>query len=346
MKLPPEAQADDRALRIDPSNGCQFIVGPELGRVSELMLESWARPCWNYDAGLLGAHILRPSGDATLAIGQETDGPGSRQLVSYQAFMPFQVCYLGKPYKAVFASSLTVHPSFHGQGMAGPQQAGLLNEAIDRGYDFYLTMCEVGAPSNRAVEKVFARMGLEVQVIHTLHYLAARVNGALSEPSASTRLYEPEDFETVAALAETLGGDVPLRKVVPREDLSFILAERPHTRTYVFSTGGRVRAMVNLLLLDVLDKTARVNAYFDNIHFGDLNASEQAAFVSDIMSDLNDEGVYAALFPNIGYAPAEPFVVNRFHEAPRRLNLYRGSLKEGFELAGIRNVDRFYLDVY
>ncbi|MDJ0763733.1 MAG: hypothetical protein QNJ97_12190 [Myxococcota bacterium] len=330
------------------NNEFNFIVRPDLQAVSELMTRTWARPCWSYDVGLLEAHILRPSGDPSLNVGQVTpDG----ELVSFQAYMPFAVNYFGHRYRAVFASFLTVSPDFHGRGLAGPQQGWLIDQAKEQGYDIYLTMCEVGAASNRAVERIFAKKRLPVKIINEFSYLATARDlvGPLltQQPSANTRAYHREDGPVLAEQISALGGDVPLKKIIPANDLDFLFLDRKHAVTFVYDD-GHPRALANLLVLEVLlpDGGAQRNLYFDNVSFGDLSAAEQSTFLSDILVQLRSTEYQFAFVPNIGYLPVDAFRQLRFRTAPRRINLYLAALNEPALTREIATVDRFYLDVY
>lgn len=331
-----------------PAEGFEFVLAPDLKQVSDLICNTWARPCWNYDEGLLQLHIKRPSGDPELTVGQvSNDG----RLASFQAYMPFDVEYFGKKYRSVFASFLTVSSEFHGKGLAGPQQGMLIEQAMEKDYDLYITMCEVGAASNRAVEKIFGKKGIDVKVVNVLQYLAAvsqYVDPVLPEaPSGKTRDYAAADEEAVKTLMHSLGGNAPLRKKVPDIDIGWLLADRPHTRTFVFEEDGRVRALVNLLLLEVLDaEDTKLNVYFDNVNFGDLDAEEQETFLGDVMLALKETGYHSAFMPAIGYLPTEAFRKYRFRTAPRQLNLYIAPLKAEALPEGIRDVDSFFMDVY
>ncbi len=333
---------------MEPREGFEFVYAPDLKVVSDLICKTWARPCWNYDEGLLKLHINRPSGDPELAVGQMSE---DGRLASYQAFMPFDVNYYGKNYRAVFASFLTVSSEFHGKGLAGPQQGELLELAQKKGYDLYTTICEVGAASNRAVEKIFAKKNLDVKIVNVHQYLAAvsqYVDAVLPEaPSGKTRVYASADEEAVKPLMRSLGGDAPLKKIVPDNDIGWLLIDRPHTRTYVFEEGGRIRAMANLLLLEVLGTEENMlNVYFDNVNFGDLTSEEQVVFLGDVMLALKETGYHTALMPAIGYLPMEAFRALRFRAAPRQLNFYIAHLKADALPEGIREVDSLFMDIY
>ncbi len=186
---------------MQPAEGFNFIEKPDLAKVSELICNTWAKPCWNYDPGLMNLHIMRPSGDPTLAVGQTSD---NGDLVSFQAYMPFAVDYFGEKFNSVFASFLTVSSQYHGRGLAGPQQGILIEKAIEKDYDLYITMCEVGAPSNRAVEKIFAKKNLDVKVVNVLSYLAG-INELIKpilpdEVSVKTRPYTHNDYKQISKM--------------------------------------------------------------------------------------------------------------------------------------------------
>jgi hypothetical protein len=333
---------------MQPADGFSFKCSPDMKQVSELICSNWARPCWNYDEGLLEVHLGRPTGDPDLSFGQVSE---DGRLASFQAYMPFDVDYFGDRYKAVFASFLTVSQEFRGRGLAGPQQGILIEKAIEKGYDLYTTMCEVGAASNAAVKKIFTKKNLDVQIVNVLHYRAAPRSLAEpvlpDSPSGKTRRYSNGDLDAVLPLVKKLGGDAPLRKIIPEEDVPFLLHDRPHTRTYLYDD-GKVRALVNLLLLEVLepDGGTTLNIYFDNVTFGDLTEAARESFIGDIMLDLKDVGYGTAFLPDIGYVPSEAFLKYRFRVAPRQINLYIAPLREGVLKDGIKDVDRFYMDVY
>jgi hypothetical protein len=334
---------------MEPAAGFRFVEQPPFAQVSELMRQTWHRPCWNYDVGLLGLHILKPSGDPTLAIGQVEETTG--RLASYQAYMPFEVEYLGKPYHSVFASFLTVSPAFQGRGLAGPQQARLVEKAMDKGYDLYLTMCEVGAPSNHAVEKTFARFGIAVSKLKVLHYRAstlALVDRELARPSSlATRRYRPEDREQVLALAQSTGRGTQLRKVIPERDIDFLFLERPHAVSFVYETRGRVRGLLNVLVLEVLEETDMLtNLYFENVLFGDLDLHEEEEFLGDVLKALHEVHFQMAFVPDIGYAPMRPFEKYHFRAMPRELNLLCAPLDQAHATETMPPVGSFYLDVY
>lgn len=333
---------------MDPSDGFEFVECPDLSQISDLICRTWARPCWNYDTGLLQLHINRPTGDASLAIGQRSE---SGVMASFQAYMPFRVSYFGNQYNAVFASFLTVSGDFQGKGLAGTQQGALIEKAIEKGYDLYITMCEVGAGSNIAVEKTFGKKGIPVKVVNVLNYIAspqAVVGPALPDsPSGKTRTYQTDDKSSIGDLIRKTGANTSLHKVIPEEDFDFLFSRRPHCKSYVYEKDGRIAGLINLLLLEVLDvDDTRLNVYFDNVAFGDLNEDEQAEFVGDVMLDIQSEKYHTAFMPDIGYVSNGPFTKFRFRTAPRQVNLYIAPLKQGLLADGIKEVESFYMDVY
>lgn len=334
---------------MEPAQGFNFVYSPDLNKVSELIIKSWARPCWNYDTGLLQLHIKRPSGDSELALGQQSDENG--QLASFQAYMPFKVEYYQQTYKAVFASFLTVSPDFQGRGLAGSQQGQLIEAAIKKDYDLYLTMCEVGAGSNIAVEKIFAKKNLPVKVVNVLNYTmspATAVKSVLPEKQSEfTRVYKTDDLDQAYKLIKDIGSKTSLRKIIPKEDIDFLLGTRPHTKTFVYEKDGKISGLINLLLLEVLElDDKKLNIYFDNVSFGTMTEEESEQFLGDVMLGLQAENYHLAFMPDIGYASMSVFKKYRFRTAPRQLNLYIAPLKDGILDKGIKEVDSFYLDVY
>lgn len=329
------------------TEGFSFVAQPDLNEVSRFICEIWQRPCWNYDAGLLASHIMRPSGDPSLAIGQvATNGT----LASFQAYMPFRVQYAGAEYQAVFASFLTVSPEYQGKGLARTQQQALIDKAIDKGYDLYITMCENGAPSNNSVKKAFKLKGLEATMVKTFKYLAG-VNELIkpllpAQSSTRTQSYRKTDKPRLMDAIARVGDGTALRKLIPEADVDFIFLERPHTKTFVYERNGAAAGFINVLLLEVLDTENKLNVYFDNVYFGDLSAAERQEFLSDVLVQLQATNFSTAFLPDIGYVATDVFRYLRFRMAPREINLYIAPLKPNAVANGVHPIDSFYLDVY
>ena len=147
---------------MDPSRGFTFVSSPELIKVSELICDEWARPCWNYDVDLLSAHLMRPSGDPDLAIGQVSNETG--KLVSYLAYMPFQIEYFGKVFTTVFGSFLTVSKDYFFRGVSRSStrsraRKGQLRKATIASF----TVCEDGSPANASIKRTYQNFGIEIK---------------------------------------------------------------------------------------------------------------------------------------------------------------------------------------
>ncbi|MHB1587831.1 MAG: hypothetical protein ACYCRH_12820 [Acidiferrobacteraceae bacterium] len=325
----------------------RVVTLPDLREVSHFICQTWERPCWNYDVDLLTCHIMRPTGDPGLAIGHVTE---NGTLASFQAYMPFTVEYAGAEYRAVFASFLTVSAEYQRIGLARSQQAALIDLAVEKGYDLYITMCENGAPSNNAVKKVFKMKGLEAVPVKTFCYLAG-INRVLQEllpatPSVRTRACVEADLGAIAPRLSAFGAGTDLRKRISEQDVAFLFLNRPHTKTYVYEVDGEIFGLINVLLLEVLDTEKTLNVYFDNVYFGTMGGPQQREFLGDVLALLQAEQFSAAFMPKIGYAPLEAFRYYRFRAAQRELNLYIAKLKPDMAHCEIRPLECFYLDVY
>lgn len=325
----------------------RVVTLPDLRDVSRFICATWDRPCWNYDVDLLTCHIMRPTGDPSLAIGHVTqDG----LLASFQAYMPFIVEYAGVAYRAVFASFLTVSAEYQRLGLARSQQGELIDRAVEKGYDLYITMCENGASSNNAVKKAFKMKGLEAVLVKTFCYLAG-VNRVVQEllpatPSVHTRVCGDADLSAIARRLNDFGAGTDLRKRIAEEDLAFLLLNRPHAKTYVYEVDGEIAGLINVLLLEVLDTEKTLNIYFDNVYFGTMSTPHQREFLGDVLALLQPERFSAAFMPDIGYAPLDAFRYYRFRAAQREINLYMAKLKPDMSDCEIRPLETFYLDVY
>ncbi|MHB1950590.1 MAG: hypothetical protein ACYCQK_03870 [Acidiferrobacteraceae bacterium] len=325
----------------------RVVTLPDLRAVSRFICATWERPCWNYDVALLTCHIMRPTGDPSLAMGHVTE---NGTLVSFQAYMPFTVEYAGAEYRAVFASFLTVSSEYQRIGLARAQQAALIDRAVEKGYELYITMCENGSPSNNAVKKVFKMKGLEAVPAKTFRYLAG-INRLVQDllpatPSVRTRACGETDLGAIAPRLSAFGDGTELRKRIAEQDLAFLFLSRPHTKTYVYEVDGEIAGLINVLLLEVLDTEKTLNVYFDNVYFGTMSGPQQREFLGDVLALLQEEPFSAAFMPDIGYAPLEAFRYYRFRTAQREITLYMAKLKPDMAHCDIRPLESFYLDVY
>lgn len=333
-----------------PLPSMRIVHDPDLATASDLMVRTWSRPCLHYDVGLLRQQIHRPTGDPTLSAGQMTE---NGDLSSFVAYIPYDVEYLGRRLRAIFATFLTASAEPGAGKGARDLQSRLFDLAMERGYDLLIAMCEVGAITNLSLPSLFRAKNRRVAKVSTFRY-GATTRGVVASrlpevASGRTREYRPSDRAAALPLVGALGGDVPLKKVVSPEDVDFILLERPHCRTFVYDGGDGIRALANLLFLEVLEADGRVsrNVYFDNVTFGDLSPEERRTFLGDVLHVLHPLDYAAALVPMTGAVPMETFKAFRFRPAPRRVNLYVGTLRDGV-LSGeeVQPVDRFFLDAY
>jgi hypothetical protein len=328
--------------------GFQFVDSPDLRQVSQLIGRTWPRPRWNYDLGLLELHLRRPGCDPGLSVGIATsDGA----LASYEALISFDVELLGERRRAVFASFFTVAPEQQGKGLSIVQEQVLIERAIEKGFEIYLVMCEEGARSNQAVKSVFTGLAIPVSMIRSISYFAVASQVVRSRlplaPSGRTRLYQPRDRQGLLPLLEGMGKGTDLRKRIPESDVDFVFAERPHSQTYVFEKAAQLRAVANVLSLEVVSANSSVlNFYFENVALGDLSSVEQALFLGDILSAFMEQGFHGAFLPDLGYVPVEPFRRFGFRTAPRKINLYLAPLQPDAVPGRPLAVQTLHLDVY
>ncbi len=331
----------------EPHGEFSFIFEPDLAVASDLMNRSWARPCWNWNVDLLNLHIKRPSGDPSCAGGY---GLPSGELISYAAYIPFHIEYCHKVFDIGYGTFFTVAQNYRGTGVAQSTQSKLIERLIQKNYDLLIVLTEAGAASNGAFAKVFQQMDLDFKIIRTFNYLAATLslirNALPPNLSGKTRLFEESDGEDAYRILHGLGKNTPLRKIVPRADIDFVLRTRPLARTYVFEKDGIVKGLTNVLLLEVLDSDMMKNAYFENLAIDRLSADEQYTFIGDIFHHLQSEDISAAFLPDIGYADLQAFRKFFFRLAPRQLHLYVASLKKTIFIDGIPEVESFYLDIF
>jgi hypothetical protein len=331
----------------DVSADMRFETNPDFKDVEKLMFSSWDPPCLIYDIDVLKLHIMRPSGNPKLGIGLRS---AEGQLVSYIAHIPFYIKFFDLSLNIVFGSFWAVAPEYRRKNFAFVTQKKAIETAIELGFDMLFLIIEAGSVSNHALEKVSIHMALECSIIHSFNYYAGifpLIKQKLpSQPSGFTRIYNESDIDNSWRLLNSLGRGTALRKIVPRDDVDFVLRTRPRTRTFIFERDGEIRGLVNILLLQVLDKKKQDNIYFENIATSHLSPEEKQLFFSDIFYYLQKEKFSASFVPDIGYFEIDPFRKMNFRLAPRRLNLYGMILNKKIFTNGIPQVDKFYLDIF
>ena len=314
---------------VEPAPGLRFVFAPELGPLSALMRATWDEPCLVYDEDVLKLHLCRPTADRSLSLAQcDRDGTP----VTFHAFLPFQIEYAGRAWKAVFASFLTVARGQQRRGIVAPMQKALLERATERGHELYLVMCEVGAPSNEAIRRVFADRAGHFQLIHVFGYLMALASllGPVvpAKSRGRTKRLAATDPLPPLDLIARLGHGLPLRKVVDPRDVAFVFRDRPHTSTFVFETRHGVGALANLLVLNATDGgVTRRNAYFDSLTFGDLTEQEREEFLGDVLLALLQTDIHSIFAPATGWVPPHVFRKFRFRLAPPAAESVRSSAR-------------------
>lgn len=331
-------------------DGFQFVEFPDLRAVSELMLRTWPRPCWNYDLQLLEFYLRRSSIDPSLAVGTiNRDGT----LASYEALSPIKVVLFGAPRRAVFASFFTVAPEQQGNGLSIVQEQVLIERAIEKGYEIYLVMCDASGRANDAIKRVFAKLAIPVTLVRTFgRFVAANdvVRSRLMAHTSSgrTQLYQSCDRQALLSLIDVMGNGTDLHKKIPESEVDHIFRRQAYSQSFVFRGAEKLRAVATVVSHEVLfsDGSKKTNIYFRNVAFGDLTGDEQLVFLGDMLSSLMEQGFYGAFLPDIGYVSIEPFWRFGFRKAPGKINLYLAPLQRDVVIGGPPAVRTLHLDIF
>ncbi len=333
-------------MNIEPIEFFNEVEAPDLGAASALMRANWTPPCWLYEPDLLAMHILRPTGDPTMASGLRAK---NGDLAAYLAFIPLRVRVFDTVYSAVFASFFTVSHRYRRHHLSDRQQGLMVDRARNRGYDLYLAVTVAGTPVNQTVARSFGTRGLRMRPIHNFRYLAGVapiVRGRLSTAVLpGVRRYRQDDEARAFELLSEAGTEVDLAKVVAREDVDFTLRTRPRIQTYVYETGGAVQGLLSVAVLPVVAGRVGLNAYVESVAFGRLDTVTRAAFVDTVLRTVLAQGVEAVMIPDTGYADMSPFRRLGFRAAPRKLRLLLAPLRSEV-LTLPEEVGGFYLDVF
>ncbi|MHB8254187.1 MAG: hypothetical protein ACYDEV_10930 [Acidiferrobacter sp.] len=292
-------------------------------------------------------HINRPTADPTMAVGLQTT---SGALAAYLAFVPLKLRLYEQTYNAVFASFFTVSGDYRRHRLSDRQQLLMLDRARARGYDLYVAVTVAGTPANQTVARAFAARDLPVHAVRNFRYLAGVAEIVTSRlaatPVTSVRRYERRDEERALALLSQTGAAATIAKVVECLDVDFMLRSRPRVASYVYERDGQVLGLLNFAFLPFVSGHVGVNAYVENIAFGDLSLAQRQDFVEAALRAVLEEGVEAIMVPDSGYADLEPFRRLGFRAAPRKLRLLLAPLRAGVLTALPEEIDSFCLDVF
>lgn len=320
-----------------------FVYNPNLNEVSELMIKTWTRPCWEYSVDLLASYLDRPEGDKRLSVGYYYDG----KLEGYLAYFPYKVKFFDQEISIVYGTWWTVSKECKGRAVALKLQRELQNISRENGYSGFLTVTHEGTHADRAMRFTLQHLYGQLHLINTFGQMMAipqivrrRLNGTIDP---LVKLYTPAMTEECLVLLKSIPDIVDVAHVFTERDVYFLLHDRVLTRTWVYHDGQRVRALLNIMQKKLLAEKDTVNAYIEHIAINDLTDSMKKAFLSTIFMDPYWDSIDAIYIPNTGYFDQSLLGEIGFYKTLKKFNLYWVPF---YDRLSICNVQSFYLNIF
>lgn len=318
----------------------EFVGNPDLSAVSELILATWERPCWEFTPGVLSSYVHRPSGDPELSLGLYVGG----QLAAYQSAIPYEVRYRGETHRVVQGAFWTGSTEFVGQGV-GP---GILGEVLRRsreaGYAGFVALMQKGSAAARVLETVGQSATPPLRQLQSFREWIStpkRVRGKGEESTCpGVTRYCDDARSRCAELFAASSAD--LAKVVPERDVDFVLRDREGAAGWILGEPKNARALVGVLKANVLyPRGNKVTAFLENLLLEGLEASERRAFLREVFDDPYWTGVDAISVPGMGLWDADLKAIG-FVETLQPFHVYYLPFDTSLR---IESLDSCYLDL-
>jgi hypothetical protein len=315
-----------------------FVQNPDLNDVSKLMNEVWPRPCREYSRDMLAAYLCRPSGDLELSLGLYS---GDR-LVGYLAGVPYQVHYQGQFQPLVLNSFWTTSKGFYSPTIAVALAKKHREIRLGKGYDATVTLIETGSRSDIVFAKTAKMLGLSRHLLMSFRYLMSTprfVRRRLPELlDPRVRVYARHMRDECTDLLSKLSEGIELGIVLQAEDMDFVLHGRPNTLTWVFRDKGKIRALINVLRINIVHKQVAPYAFFEHIVLGDLDSDECIKFIATVFMDSFWDEVQGMYLAPTGYFDEELFCKLGFYSTPTAFNIYYSCGNDGLPSREVKSL--------
>lgn len=321
-----------------------FISNPDLTRVASLMEQAWPQPCWRYTVPMLAGYHQRPGAEPALGLGYRCGA----ELAGYMAYLPCPVQYDGRPWRMVFASFWTALGHYGLKNIPLRLHAELHRQACAMKYQGLLTIGEEGSKGVRAFKLVSQRLGLPYQTISRFGMLLglprlARRRLAPGHAGRRVQLYTSRWRAQCATLAAAATRQARLGRIFGAREFTFLLHDRPGSRTWLWQEDGQVRGLLNGWAQRILGTPDHDAFQFDHILLDGLDPREQVEFLGAVFTDPFWEELDAVHVPLTGMFSEEPFKQAGFMISPKTFQLNYLPYPEGPTL---ECVNSFYLEFF
>lgn len=299
-----------------------FVCEPDLDEVSTLMLDSWARPCWQYSPEMLSSYIGRPCGDPSMSKGLYFGD----QLAGYIAYFPYMMYCRSKVYPVVFGTWWTVDKRFASKGIAMQLQEHMLGLARNKGYAGMVTFTHADSQADRANRLAFKWLGESLeyksnftQMIAATSMLRRKLNDPI-DPAVC--LYAPALKDQTLKCFYKARKAVDMAVVIQGEDADYIFKERSRTRSWVYRDGDEICGVINVVKKTVLGERVFDNAYIEHIAMEGMSGLQQRKFMAAVFGDHFFDKVDGVCIPAMGQIDEEVFKSMGFYKTSQKFNLF------------------------
>ena len=300
----------------------RFVYEPYLDEVSSLMLDNWAKPCWQYSPEMLSSYIDRPCGDSSMSVGLYCGD----QLAGYIAYFPYMLYCGSKVHPVVFGTWWTVDQRFASKGIAMQLQEEMLRLARNKGYAGMVTFTHADSKADRANRLAFKWLGESLeykanftQMIAATSMLRRKLNDSM-DPAVC--LYAPALKEESLKCFHAARKAVDMAVVIQGEDADYIFKERPATRSWVYRAGDEVRGVINVVKKTVVGERTLDNAYIEHIAMEGLSGLQQKKFMAAVLADPFFDKIDGVCIPAMGQIDEEIFKSIGFYKTSQKFNLF------------------------
>ncbi len=283
------------------------------------------------------------------------------RIMAFMAALPRRFHYKGEIYKAVLACLLVTRKEAYRKGMALGLTANALRLNEKHHYDFALLYLETGHRSSRMLAKL-KQSGQPICKVKRMHAIARplhlgriffsenlkwyekagmkifRLDKLNEKPVPHVRPYEPGDLNSCLQMLDNYKQTLTLARVFEPEELSRELDYSDTAYTLVWEEGGKLRGLINWVMVEHVGLKPMPWAWLNHLYFGDLGKRERAELVRAFLLKAREIGAAGVVEWAKNYYNKAPLWKNRFIPYPRSVDMLAWSFRPGLDLSDIPDV--------
>jgi hypothetical protein len=327
-----------------PSNTEWFCRRPDIQSVCSLLVRAWNRPCREYTPDLLKSHYCRYAEDFSevgLYVGDILGG--------YICHVPMDIRYAGRKHRVAIGRFWCGNPDMHSHNIGYKLQREIVHQSKQKGFEGLLSISEVQSKAAKSFELSTRRMGLEPRLLmefKILMGLSRRIRRCLGRGEAvNVAYYQPDYRSACHNLFLKLHERCDLARIVPENEIDFLLSSRPFCKTWLYLRDGCVCGLLNGLRIPVLGIDRKsIDFYVENIYLQGLTAEEIRAFLRTVFQDLFWDDIESIFIASTGYFNDREFLDSGFLYSNTKCNLYYVPYTD--QTADLNLIQSCYLDVF